>query len=426
MSVSTRHTLLCLSACALIYFRFVQTQPALNIGSTIFDGVVKVTDIPYSKNNKLYVSNNSPYLIITSRFPSLEYGDVLKVKGKIKENRIISNPKIEILSNRPNQIVKILFAIRLHCEQILRKLLPSDHAALAQGMLLGTKAEFSEPIDRALQSTGTLHMIVVSGFNLTLVISSITAAAGYLKRRTALVAAFVGCVLFVLLTGAQPPAIRAGIMASILLFSKYFGRPVDTIRIVIITIVICLTVWPQLIISLSFQLSVAATAGVVLLPEPLNRALRLIQKRYGFSLGEFAPWIRFVKDEFLTTLAAQIAVLPLSMYTFGMVSLVGPLANIAVAWLVPYIMVSTLIVCLADFTYPLIAKVVSFELYGITAFFLQVLILFSRIPYAVIDGFNINFEILLGFYIILGFITVKFTSNKKYSNMRDNEKEKNE
>ncbi len=428
MSVTLRHTLLSLCVLAFLIVRYYQTIPAEIPQPTSIHAGGQIVGLPYSKNTsqflELKVTSSSASSIrvgehiklVTATYPQYQYGDILNVEGIFNERRTLIYPKIHKIDYRPNFFLNLLFKFRHRFEKSLQSYLPRDDAALAQGMVLGTNQEFSEEIEAAFKRTGTMHMIVVSGFNITLVAGSILRLAGLLHRRIVIILAIVGSSVFVLLTGAQPPAVRAGIMAVILLIGQFTGRPAHAVRVLTVTIIIMLAIHPQLVNSVSFQLSSLATIGLLCIAQPLSKKLKQPKSSV----------LRYLQGELVVTLSAQVMVAPVLMHTFASVSLISPPANLAVSWLIPYIMVSALILCLADMVIPMIAHVIAFELGSITAFFLQIISIFSEVPGGDINNIKINSAIIIGIYSILVYLIIKISDQKIYSKEGESEEEENE
>ncbi|MDQ3098246.1 MAG: ComEC/Rec2 family competence protein [bacterium] len=416
MSVKTLQTLLCSIGVLIIIGRYKYSLPEPITKPVPISLQSEVIEFPHTKNTSQIIKLNNQIMIITAPYPQYHFGDLLQIKGTINEKRIIMRPEIVKVGEQPHFFLNLLFSVRNKFEKTLEQYLPSDSAALAEGMLLGTTKQFSDEIDEAFSRTGTMHMIVVSGFNITLVATGILKLAGLIPRRIAIIFAIIGTITFVLLTGAQPPAVRAGMMAGVLLIGQFYGRPTDTLRALGVTVVLLLIHSPLLLESLSFQLSCASTLGILLLNPIFNKS----------SVKVIPKWRKYVKGEIGTSLSAQAAVTPLILNTFGSLSLIAPVTNLAVSWSVPYIMIVTLILCLAELIYPLLAKLMSFVLYPITAFFLHTILLFSRVPLAALENIQINWYILGGIYLLLAFVIAKNSDQKRYSIEVFNEREENE
>ncbi|MEX0587283.1 MAG: ComEC/Rec2 family competence protein, partial [Patescibacteria group bacterium] len=174
----------------------------------------------------------------------------------------------------------------------------------------------------SLRVTGTLHVVVVSGFNITVVINTLARTLFFLplKIRFFITLAFI--TAFVLLVGVNPPVVRAAVMGAIGLLGTVLGRQRDALRAFLITVTAMLILQPAWVGELSFQLSFLATLGLILVL-PL--------------LEQLVPGESFLREGLLTTTAAQVLVWPLLAYNFGTVSVLSPLVNALILWTVPII-----------------------------------------------------------------------------------------
>lgn len=190
--------------------------------------------------------------------------------------------------------------------------LPGDEGALAAGMLWGGSESLSRQTKEAYRRVGLLHIVAASGYNVTLVTGWILSACLiWLSRRWALGVTIVGVVVYMLIAGWQPSIIRAGIMNILAMIGLILGRERDAKWLLILTGAVMLVTNPKLIGDIGFQLSFAATWGILWL----------------------AP-----KSDLGTTLAAQAMTTPLILHHFGNLSVISPLVNAALLWMVPVIM----------------------------------------------------------------------------------------
>jgi competence protein ComEC len=151
--------------------------------------------------------------------------------------------------------------------------------------------------------------------------------------RKGALAALLGIAAYTLLAGAGPPVVRAAIMGGLALFARQVGRRQDGLNSLAFTAALMAACDPQLPWHAGFQLSFAATLGLVLYAEPLTQAFqRLVAKRGARIASRLSPVAiqrisRLVGEYFLFTLAAQVMTLPVTLYHFGQASLSALLAN---------------------------------------------------------------------------------------------------
>lgn len=211
--------------------------------------------------------------------------------------------------------------------------LPEPHASLAGGIIIGGKSGLGNDLKEDFIRSGLVHIIVLSGYNIMIVAEIIIAALALTKlprRWGAIVGAFV-LLIFVGIAGGGVAATRAALMALIALYARATGRSYAASRALLFVILVML-IWNPLylVFDPGFGLSVAATAGLIWLA-PIIEAY--LAKRY-FQKQATSFW----RDAVATTVAAQIFVLPLLLYTTGNLSLVAFPANLLVAPIVPITM----------------------------------------------------------------------------------------
>jgi competence protein ComEC len=188
--------------------------------------------------------------------------------------------------------------------------LPPVSAALLGGLLLGERTDLPPDIDAAFRQAGVYHVLAVSGFNVALLAGalwSVLRAAGR-SRRTAAITAILAVLAFAAVVGPEPSVVRATLMAGLVLAAIVVEREASVVNSLALAALAILAVRPGDLFDPGFQLSFAATAGI--LAAPIPRSL------LGGALG--------------VSVAAQLAVLPITLTHFNQLSTVGALANLAV------------------------------------------------------------------------------------------------
>ena len=211
----------------------------------------------------------------------------------------------------------------------INKILNEPQAAFLDGLLFGSRASIPADLKNYFNRTGTTHIIAVSGFNITIIAGALLAILRgvYIPRKKAFWLAVAGVIFFVILTGASASVVRAGIMGVVVLLSKQIGRLSQVGRILILTAFLMLLVNPRLLFfDAGFQLSFAATLGLVYISPLLEDYFKKIPKLFG------------IRDALLTTFSAIIATTPLILFLFGRFSLVAPLANLLILPIIPLTM----------------------------------------------------------------------------------------
>lgn len=203
-------------------------------------------------------------------------------------------------------------------ERVLTRLEPYDEGrGLLAGFLIGDTGHVTPSDTVAMRRSGLAHFVAVSGSNVTLFLGLVFVAAGPLAtgpRRRALLG-LAGLPVYAAATGFEPSVMRASAMAGLALGGRLIGVVLETWQLLALSVAILLAADHELTGSLGFQLSVAATAGVVIgarWPVPPGKVPRVLA----------------------VTMGAQLAVAPLLLVVFGTVPLFSPLANLLAAPLV--------------------------------------------------------------------------------------------
>jgi competence protein ComEC len=232
--------------------------------------------------------------------------------------------------------------------------LPEPYASLAGGVVIGGKSGLGTTLQNAFIRTGLVQIIVLSGYNVMIIAEWVMAALASLKisRRWSSAAGVCAIVLFVGIAGASATALRAMLMACIALYARATGRTYTAGRALFFVVLVML-IWNPLylVFDPGFGLSVAATAGLIWLAPIIEIVLYARREKFlrvmpsaVFPSGKMERSQKYVssggfwKNALATTLAAQIAVLPLLLYDTGNLSLVAIPANLLTMPIVPLTM----------------------------------------------------------------------------------------
>lgn len=192
--------------------------------------------------------------------------------------------------------------------------LGAREGALLLGLTIGDTSRMDPVTEDHLRRAGLTHLVAVSGSNVAIVLGSLILVVAFAGFRTRLVIASLGLVLFVLVTGPEPSVLRAAAMGAIGLAALALGERIPTLRVLGLALLCVLALRPGMLGSLGLQLSVAATAGIILWARPISDRLTFLPRPVSLGFG--------------ATVAAQVAVAPLLAAGFGEVSVAGLPANL--------------------------------------------------------------------------------------------------
>ena len=411
-------TIILISAFATRYYiSTLRTLPSYDSkvdSSLLLEGQI-VTDVDISETNDRAVleTTEGKILLRAPLYSGINYGDVVKVYGMLSrpenfetdqgkvfdyENYlykddiyyILKAEHVEILEkDKGSWIKKKLFAIKHYFLNSLEFNIPSPESGLMAGIIIGDKSWLTNDMRNDFIRTGTIHIIALSGYNVTIVAEGIMKFFGaFARRATSIYFGIVTIILFVIMTGGSSTAIRAGIMAVLALVARATGRTYDLGRALFIAFLIMIFINPKILFfDVSFQLSFIATFGLIYLTPIIFEKLKKITNWGG------------LREIISATIATNIFVFPFILYKMGTFSLVSLPANILILPFMAITMFFGFVVGLLGGVSAILAIPFSFIAYKLLAFFLFVIKFLSNIPFA---SFNITHFPLIITVILYG------------------------
>lgn len=270
---------------------------------------------------------------------------------------------------------EILVKTRGKLVNLLHFSLPQPHSSIAAGMLLGVESTIEPDQRKELQTTGLMHVIAASGANLVLVASFLEEL---LKRMGSRLRA--ACLIFLIwsycfLSGSSASILRATLMLTYQILCRLRGREYIGIWALFLSAALMLLFNPFLWFSLSFQLSVAASYAMC---EVYPRLSKLSHSR------KFAKIPVFLEETFLSSLAVSLVAAPLLIYHFESYSIISFVSNVAMLWIVPYIMVFSVFFLGIVSVLPDLSSTVVIPAWIFLDMWVSLTHLFASIPYAAI------------------------------------------
>lgn len=267
-------------------------------------------------------------------------------------------------------------------------------AALGAGYVLGQKRALAPDFEEALRVVGLTHVVVASGYNLTILVRFARRLFGKMSRYMAALAGVVMVLLFIGITGMSPSMMRAGMVAGISLAAWYYGRKLHPVVLLIVTAAISVLVQPSFAWGdVGWLLSFAAFAGVMLFAPVLQ----------SYFYGEKKPGaIRQIIGE---TFSAQLYTMPIIMMSFGTVSVVALVVNMLILPLVPLAMLLVFATGLFAHWLPWLAGVVAQPTQWLMSYMTSVIDIFAQLPWASYD-LKIGWPLLAAMYVAIISVTV--------------------
>lgn len=267
---------------------------------------------------------------------------------------------------------------------LINSYLPEPHASLLMGIVLGKKLEVTASFYQKLKDVGLIHIVVLSGMNITLLSSLvISTTVEFIGRRYATILTIVIIILFILFVGIEPPLMRASIMGILSLIGLLYGRKTLALYTLFLSGCLMIIIWPDWLTSISFQLSFAATLGIILLGT--NDPSQVPDKKTKANSKQIEIIVKLKKyltDELRVTLSAQVFTVPLIFFYFRQLSFVAPLANILISFIIAPLMVLGLITIAVGAFWSTGGFIISWFCYVLLEYLIQVIEHLSTIPYA--------------------------------------------
>ncbi len=267
---------------------------------------------------------------------------------------------------------RMIGAIHESVNDRVRSVLPEPQATLLLGLLMGEDS-FSETWKTAFRETGTSHIVAASGYNVAVVadLAMILLVTLGLYRRQAFPMVVLMIGGFVIVAGAGAAVIRAGVMGVLALTSRHIGRHTSPRNIIALTIAVMLLVEPRLLRDdVGFQLSIAATIGLIVLTDRISPLLKRIPTSFG------------VRESLASTLAATVSTLPITLVSFGSLSIVAPFVNMLVLPFIPFAMAFGAGAIAVAFIVPSIGIWIALPAWTALVTMTGIIGAFARIPWA--------------------------------------------
>ena len=235
---------------------------------------------------------------------------------------------------------------RQNLKDLINSAFPEDTAGFARALLLGDRTGIDYETSTAFQISGIMHIIAVSGLHVTILFTLIHTLC-FKRRFLVAVLGITSMVLFAAIAGFSPSVVRAAVMMILMMAAMLFDRDYDGPTELAFACLVMLVANPLVIMSVSFQLSVASVAGIFLFRERIQGWFYRVWKKAKFE------WLqKWVIGSVSVTLSAMTLTTPLVAYYYGTVSLIGVLANLLALWVISFIFYGIMLVCLLGWFWP--------------------------------------------------------------------------
>lgn len=381
---------------------------------------VQIVEEPDSvKDSQRFIAQTEDHHLIqinTKYFSPLEYGDNLKVDGKLikitdsygdymRVRKIfyqMKNPKIEFLNNTiPSTFKLTLINTKNIFIQKINTLLPQPQSFLGAGLILTGKGSLDADLQNEFKRVGLIHIVVLSGFNVSIVAVVVMSLLGFLPPIVRFVIGMFFMTCFCLMVGGGASVMRSLFMNAIAIYGRTMNLKYDPLKGLFIAGLVMMVFNPMLLFfDPSFQMSFMATLGLILLSEKISKRLSFLPEKFG------------VKETISATLSTQIAVTPLIMHFSGIVSLISLFTNIVVLPFIPYTMFFVVVAMLISFVSYFVAQIFSFISFVLLTYELWIVHVCAAFPFAAIEFPTWSWKQTLSCYFIIIVIYICVTQTK--------------
>ena len=380
---------------------------------------------------KMKLTEDSPpetegkILVTTGRYPEYKYGDKLKIIGKLETPPVFESfnykdylkkdgiysvmgfPEIELVGqNFGNPVYKLLFYFKNKFKEISRQFISPPQEGILEALIFGDEENISQNWKNKLNITGTRHIAAVSGMNITIIsflILNFLLSVGFWRQQAFYFTIFL-LTLYILMIGAPASAVRAGIMAGLLLLAQHLGRMSQAWRAVVFAGTFMLALNPLLLrLDAGFQLSFLAILGMIYLQPTFSNFLKKIPN----------PKIFPIRTTLSATMSAQIFTLPILVYNFGYIPLVSPITNILIVPFLAPITILIFIFGLSGMIFSVFGWILSWPAWLVLSYLVAIIDWFSKLPFASLTLENVHWFWLIISYLILGFLAWRLQEKQK-------------
>lgn len=364
--------------------------------------------------------------VSASRELEVDYGDFVRVTGVLARpepfesafgrmfpyerylrvhgvTHTISFADVGVVSHGGGQgMLRMLFRAKQRFAESVASLLPEPHASLALGLVLGEKHGLGDKLKSVFRMVGIIHIVVLSGYNLTIVAEALMRLLQpiFLPRMRALIGA-LAIVAFAVAVGPSATVVRATIMALLVLFARATGRTYVALRALLLAGACMIALNPHaLAFDPGFQFSYLATLGLILLGPLVDRVVSFLPSYAG--MREYAS----------ATIATQIAVAPLILWSIGTVSVIAVVANVLILIAVPIAMLLVFITGIIGLIAPTLTFA-AYPAYLVLTYILGAAEVLSRVPFAELILPPFPFMVVACMYACLGGVLIYGATRKR-------------
>jgi competence protein ComEC len=303
-----------------------------------------------------------------------------------------------VASHQASMVKDIILQFKATAHQVLQRLYPEPQTALLSGILLGIDSNIPDTLEDAFNTTGTGHIVAISGFNLSIVAGGFASLSRRIfKKRGKTFAALTGLWLYVVMVGASAAVLRAGVMSTLGVIAVHEQRKVHGPTALAAAVLVLTLLNPYTLWDVGFQLSFAATLGMVLYTRSLENALQTFLEGW-LKPEHAAALVRWSSESLLVTIAAQLVTVGVTVSAFQRLSLVSLLTNLLILPVQLYIMLFGGVSLLVGLVFVPMAQLIAWIAWLFLAYTTTVVELLARLPNAAIALGRVTLPVIWAYY----------------------------
>lgn len=356
----------------------------------------------------------------------LSYGDLIEIEGKLERPEIIvgddgrsfdyphylgkdgiyfllkGNKVTRISRHQGSRVKEYLFRVKQAFIDRINESMPEPYSLLASGIVVAGKGALSDDLEEQFKRVGLIHIVVLSGSNVTIIAEAITRVLSLLPKYIAAAGGIFGIIAFTIIAGTSATVVRSAIMSIVAVLAKTFGRSTDALRALVIAACGMTLLNPDIVLyDPSFQLSFTGTLGLILLGDQTSRWFRWIPERGG------------LREIVSASVASQISITPMILHMSGMFSFVSLLVNILVLPLLPLTMLMVFVTGCLRFISSVLSVPTLVVSYALLGYELKIVDFFSSWQYAATTIPALSWLAVFGIYAMYILIYMAYRIYRK-------------
>ncbi|MDH3252807.1 MAG: DNA internalization-related competence protein ComEC/Rec2, partial [Ignavibacteria bacterium] len=302
----------------------------------------------------------------------------------------------------------VIAPVRNHVSAVIDLQIRGDEGEFLRGIVLGDRSGIPWETREAFSRAGVAHVLAVSGTHVAIVAAFLFFLFEVMRlpRVLKLTVTAAGMLCFMLMTGSQPPVVRATVMGLVIILGAMYRKRTNVYNSIGIAAVVILGLDPRQLFDPGFQLSFGAVISIVYGYPKLNRGIMRIPVTRAWSRGA----IQLLRLAAVSA-AALLGTLPISLYTFGRVSIIGIVANIAIVPAVGLAIVLGLLTTLLAVLSSAVSLIYADLTATLLSFILAVVDAVGSLPFAAVDAAGVTVIDVMVFYTGLLFCS-RLTSSR--------------